>query len=122
MSFLEFWPFSAGLLSLAARALQARKVGADYVALGSFFPSAIKPNAVRAPIDLLRAARATLNLPLVAIGGITPENGGALVEAGADALAAVSALFQVTDTRSAAQAFARLFAPAHEPLNIDASR
>ena len=85
-------------------------MGADYVAFGSFFPSAVKPDAVRAPLDLLREARATLDLPLVAIGGITPENAGALVEAGADALAVISALFQVADPRSAAQAFARLFA------------
>jgi thiamine-phosphate pyrophosphorylase len=105
-----------------ARALEARELGADYVAFGSFFPSAVKPKAVRAPLDLLCEARATLDLPLVAIGGITPENGGALVEAGADALAVVSALFQVADPRSAAQAFTRLFAPAHEPLSIDATR
>jgi thiamine-phosphate pyrophosphorylase len=105
-----------------ARALEAREAGSDYVAFGSFFPSAVKPKAARAPIGLLLEARATLDLPLVAIGGITPDNGGVLVEAGADALAVISALFQAADPLSAAQALARLFAPEHEPLSIHAGR
>jgi thiamine-phosphate pyrophosphorylase len=105
-----------------ARALEVRELGADYVAFGSFYPSTVKPKAARAPIELLHQARATLDLPLVAIGGITPDNGGVLVEAGAHALAVISALFQTADPLSAAQALARLFAPEHEPLSIDAGR
>jgi thiamine-phosphate pyrophosphorylase len=105
-----------------ARALAARELGADYVAFGSFFPSSVKPEAVRAPVELLRAARAALGLPIVAIGGITPDNGGALVEAGADGLAVISALFQVPDSKSAAQAFASLFALVHEPRSIGTAR
>ena len=105
-----------------ARAGEAQASGADYVAFGSFFPSSVKPQAVRASVELLREARAQLTLPIVAIGGITPDNGGALVKAGADALAVISALFQVTDTLSAARAFAQLFAPIHEPLSIDSDQ
>jgi thiamine-phosphate pyrophosphorylase len=105
-----------------ARALAARQLGADYVAFGSFFPSSVKPEAVRAPVELLRAARAALELPIVAIGGVTPDNGGALIEAGADGLAVISALFGVPDSLSAAQAFAGLFALAHEPRSIDTGR
>jgi thiamine-phosphate pyrophosphorylase len=105
-----------------ALASQAQKSGADYVAFGSFFPSAVKPQAVRASLELLREARLQLRLPIVAIGGITPDNGAALVEAGADALAVISALFQVTDTLSAAHAFARLFAPSYEPTGIDSDQ
>ena len=101
------------------RAREARDAGADYVAFGSFFPSPVKPNAVRAPVALLRAARAVLDLPLVAVGGITAENGRALVEAGADALAVISALFQVSDSFSAAQALTALFEAQHEPLKVD---
>ena len=93
--------------------------GADYVAFGSFFPSAVKPNATRPPLALLQAARASLDIPVVAIGGITPENGGALVEAGADALAVISALFQVPDSRSAAQALAALFQVRDIPLGME---
>jgi thiamine-phosphate pyrophosphorylase len=91
------------------RALIARDAGADYVAFGSFFRSSIKPDAVRAPVELLRAARAGLDLPIVAIGGITAENGRALIEAGANALAVVSALFHVPDSLAAARAFTALF-------------
>jgi thiamine-phosphate pyrophosphorylase len=91
------------------RAEEAVRAGADYLAFGSFYASAVKPSAVRASLDLLREARRRFDLPLVAIGGITPQNAPALLEAGADALAVVTALFEAADTRSAAQSFARLF-------------
>jgi thiamine-phosphate pyrophosphorylase len=87
----------------------AQAAGADYVAFGSFFPSSTKPRAVRADLDLLRRARQRIGLPLVAIGGITPENGAALIAAGADLLAVVSGVFGGPDPRTAAQAYARLF-------------
>ncbi len=83
--------------------------GADYVAFGAFFPSAVKPGAAVADVGMLRAARAEIRAPIVAIGGITAQNGGALVEAGADALAVISALFDAPDIRAAAQEFAELF-------------
>jgi thiamine-phosphate pyrophosphorylase len=83
--------------------------GADYVAFGSFFLSQVKPNAVRAPLDLLTRARETLNVPIVAIGGITAENGRELVSAGADALAVISAVFGAHDIAAAARAFSPLF-------------
>jgi thiamine-phosphate pyrophosphorylase len=88
---------------------EAAGAGADYVAFGAFFPSGIKPAAVRAEAALLRQARAELGVPLVAIGGITAQNGASLVEAGADALAVISALFNAAEIRSAAQDFAKLF-------------
>ena len=91
--------------SLAAEAVQA---GADYVAFGAFFPSSVKPDAVRAEPELLARARRELAVPLVAIGGITPDNGAALVQAGADALAVISAVFDAADIRSAAQEFSTL--------------
>lgn len=93
-------------LETARAALAA---GADYVAFGSFFPSSVKPSAVRAPLELLTQARQTLAAPIVAIGGITAENGGALVRAGADALAVISAVFAMEDVEAAARAFAPLF-------------
>jgi thiamine-phosphate pyrophosphorylase len=91
------------------RAVAAQATGADYAAFGRFFPSATKPLAVQATPDLLRRARRRLTLPLVAIGGITPENGAALISAGADMLAAVDAIFGQPDIRTAAAAIARLF-------------
>jgi thiamine-phosphate pyrophosphorylase len=91
------------------RAERAVSAGADYLAFGSFFPSSVKPNAVRPALNVLREARRRFRLPLVAIGGITPHNAASVIEAGADAAAVVTALFDVEDTLSAARAFARLF-------------
>lgn len=91
------------------RALKARELGADYAAFGRFFPSGTKPDAVQASPELLLRARRELNLPLVAIGGITPENGGPLIAAGADMLAVVNGVFAAPDTRAAARAFTELF-------------
>ncbi len=90
------------------RARAAALAGADYVAFGAFFPSPTKPQAVRALPDLLRQS-AALGVPRVAIGGITPDNAPLLVEAGADFLAAISAVFAAPDPRAAAQRFARLY-------------
>jgi len=94
-----------------ARAQRAAEAGADYVAFGSFFASTVKPNARRAGLDLLASA-GPLGLPRVAIGGITLDNAPALVEAGADALAVISAVFASGDPAQierAARGFAALF-------------
>jgi len=91
------------------RARAAQREGADHVAFGSFFASRVKPGAVRAPIALLEQAKAELEVPIVAIGGITSENGGALVDAGADALAVISAIFDAPDIAASAARFGPLF-------------
>ena len=91
-----------------ARAQSAATAGADYIAFGSFFASRVKPGAVRAQLSLLSAARG-LGLPVVAIGGITLENAGALIAAGADAVAVISALFAAPVAGIAAREFGRLF-------------
>ena len=90
-------------------ALAAVRAGADYVAFGAFFPSGVKPQAVRAEPQLLAWARGELALPVVAIGGITAQNGAALIAAGADALAVISAVFDAEDICSSAQEFSTLF-------------
>jgi thiamine-phosphate pyrophosphorylase len=92
-----------------ARAREAQAAGADYVAFGRFFPSASKPQATPADPELLRQARRELDLPLVAIGGITPDNAPALLAAGADLLAVIHGVFGQCDVRAAAQGYARLF-------------
>ena len=58
---------------------------------------------------MLAAARAALNCPIVAIGGITPDNGRPLIQAGADMLAVIRGVFAAPDVTAAAQAFAPLF-------------
>ena len=57
--------------------------------------------------------RRRFGLPLVAIGGITPANGAALIEAGANYLAAISSVFGAADVRAAAREFAALFGRKH---------
>ncbi|MCB1775603.1 MAG: thiamine phosphate synthase [Gammaproteobacteria bacterium] len=95
-------------------ARQAAAGGADYIAFGSFFASPTKPNAVSATPALLRRARKALGVPVVAIGGISPENGAALVRDGADMLAVVSAVFGADDITAATRAFAHCFDTAEE--------
>lgn len=90
---------------------EAVRQGADYVAFGSFFASTVKPNARVATPDLLRQARREIAVPLVAIGGITVQNGAQLLEAGANALAVISAVFAAPDIRGAARQFSNLNFP-----------
>jgi len=91
------------------RARQAVLAGADYVAFGRFYPSHSKPEAVPAEPVLLRQAAAELSIPVVAIGGITPENGPALLAAGASMLAVIHGVFGQPDIAAAAQRYADLF-------------
>jgi thiamine-phosphate pyrophosphorylase len=91
----------------SARAAAA--AGADYVAIGSVYPSGTKPGAVRAPLEALAAAGRASGLPVAAIGGITPANAAPLVRAGADMLAVISALFDAADVGAAARALTRTF-------------
>lgn len=91
-----------------ARARAAAAGGADYVAFGSVYPSPTKPAAVRAPLELLSAARRELDasVAVCAIGGITAERAAGLAAAGADLLAVVSAVLLAADVEAAARAIA----------------
>ncbi len=91
------------------RAVAAQLDGADYIAFGAFFPSVTKPDAPRADTDLLRCARTVLTIPIVAVGGVTPENGGALIASGADCLAVANGLYAATDIAKTARAYQSLF-------------
>ncbi len=91
-------------------ATAAQDAGVDYVAFGRFFPSSTKPQAVEAEIELLIQAKQALHIPIVAIGGITPENGAPLIDAGADMLAVIHGLFGQSDVRAAAEQFNQQFA------------
>ncbi len=90
------------------RALDAQSAGASYVAFGSFFPSLTKPGAVRATVELVANIRPSVRLPIVGIGGITPDNASALLVAGVDSLAVVTAIFG-DDPKAGAAAFSPLF-------------
>ncbi len=91
-----------------ARATAAVAAGADYVAFGRFFPSGSKPLAAPAEIGTLREAKRSLPVPIVAIGGILPENAGQLLAAGADLLAVIGGVFD-GDPFEAARRFRALF-------------
>jgi thiamine-phosphate pyrophosphorylase len=91
------------------RARQAVTAGADYVAFGRFYTSHSKPEAVPADPGLLTQATTELAIPVVAIGGITPANGRALLAAGASLLAAIHGVFGQPDIEAAAQRYAALF-------------
>ena len=99
--------------ALAARRLQE---DADYIAFGALYPSRIKPDAVHASLDHIRAGRRLAEeaacgrrAAVVAIGGITPDNAAPAIQAGADSIALISALFDAPDIRAAAQRCAALF-------------
>ena len=91
---------------LAERAVAA---GASYVAFGAFFPTTSKVTTRRATPALLAGA-AALDVPRVAIGGITPDNMGPLVAAGADLVAVIGGVFEAADPVAAAVAYADAFA------------
>ena len=91
------------------RAIKAQEAGADYIAFGSFYLSQTKPDAKRANIDLITQAKSELKLPIVAIGGITPEHGKALINAGADFLAVINGLYAPTNTANVTKAYINLF-------------
>ena len=91
------------------RAENAAAAGADYVAFGAFFPSSTKPGATPVSMAVPMMARTRIDLPIVAIGGITPDNGSKLLASGVDMLAVIHGLFGQDDVRAAARRYAALF-------------
>ncbi|TAN69512.1 MAG: thiamine phosphate synthase [Methylobacter sp.] len=90
------------------QAIAAQAQGATYAAFGRFFPSSSKPLAAPAQIETLRQAKLALTIPIVAIGGILPDNGGQLLAAGADLLAVIGGVFDHEPEQSA-RAYQALF-------------
>lgn len=93
-------------LPLARAAVAA---GADYVAFGSVFPSATKPEAKRVSLELLAEAARALPVPVVAIGGIRLENVSALLDTGVRLVAVLTGLYETSDPRQAAAEFIARF-------------
>lgn len=96
-------------------ATAAQQAGADYVAFGRFFPSLTKPDAVQADTTILGEAKRALQIPVVAIGGITPENGATLIQAGADMLAVINGIFGAPDIAARCRRFRQLFDVSERP-------
>lgn len=78
-------------------ARQALRAGADYLGVGAIFPSPTKPDREPISLDILRAIRVEIDLPIVAIGGIDATNAAVPLENGADGVAVISALRQCLD-------------------------
>lgn len=91
-----------------ANAERAVAEGASYVAFGAFFPTTTKVTTSRASADLLRHS-AALGVPRVAIGGLSPDNVGPIITAGADLVAVVSGIFAAPDPVAAQRAFLAQF-------------
>ena len=87
-------------------AMEAGEAGADYVAFGAFFPTTTKAVEHHAEPDILTWWSAIMEIPCVAIGGITPENARPLVDAGADFIAVCQAVWGKDDPAAAVHAFA----------------
>lgn len=97
-----------------ALAREALDLDVDYIAFGAMYPSRIKPDAVHATLDHVRQGRklASDHRPrpaVVAIGGLTPDNIAPVIQAGADSIAMISALFEASDVTATARRCARLF-------------
>ena len=92
-----------------ARAQAATAAGASYLAFGAMFASATKPDARIAPLRLLHDA-ARFDLPRVAIGGITPDNAGSVIAAGADLIAVITGVYDAPDPAAAVRHYLACFA------------
>ncbi|HWU65899.1 MAG TPA: thiamine phosphate synthase [Methylophilus sp.] len=88
---------------------KAQAAGADYVAFGACYPSSTKPHAPKASAALFTQAKQSLSLPVVGIGGITLDNAPPLTEAGADALAVITDIFQAADIAARCRQYQSLF-------------
>ena len=95
--------------SSVEEARRAQEEGADYLGVGPVFPTPSKEDAAR-PMGLegLAEVRRLTGLPLVAIGGITEENAAAVLRAGADGIAVISAIYAAPDMTEAVRRLARL--------------
>jgi len=87
------------------QARQAQADGADYVAVGSIYPTGTKPEFQLVGVELVRQVRPHLRVPLVAIGGITTRNVGEVIRAGADGVAVISAICGAPDPAQATRDF-----------------
>ena len=93
-----------------ALARAAQLAGASYAAFGGFYPSPVKKYGFVTDPALLDQARTELALPIVVIGGMTPQNAAPLVARGAGMVAAITSVYGDADPESAARRFGALFA------------
>ena len=90
-------------VTTVSQAIKAQDEGADYIGVGSMFPTTTKKNAILVGVDMLKQIRQAVSSPLVAIGGINEENVEQVMAAGADSVAVVGAVLGKEDVKVAAQ-------------------
>ena len=90
-------------------ALKAEAQGADYIAFGSIFPTSTKEDTTLVGLKNLSMVRKAVRIPLVAIGGITPQGASQTIDAGADAVAVITGIMADDDPGRAAREYALLF-------------
>jgi thiamine-phosphate pyrophosphorylase len=90
-------------VTTVSQATKAQNEGADYIAVGSMFPTTTKKEATVVGVDVLKEISRRVSTPLVAIGGINQNNIDEVVAAGADAVAVISAVLHEKDVRGAVQ-------------------
>ena len=90
-------------------ALTAEAQGADYIAIGSIFPTESKEDTTLVGLKTLSMVRKAVRVPLVAIGGMTPEGAFEAIDAGADAVAVISGIMRDNDPARAAKEYSLLF-------------
>ena len=88
-------------------AKQAEADGADMVIVGPVFETQSKPGVPAVGLKLITAVAKAVAIPVIAIGGIKPENAGAVIEAGAGGVAVISAVCAADDPRAAAEALVK---------------
>ena len=91
------------------RAKSAQKEGASYVAFGAMFPTSTKPNAPRATLALLKEAKREIQIPIVAIGGITVNNAHDVIKTGIDAIAVITSLYEAKSIKETAETLSKMF-------------
>lgn len=100
-------------------ATQAEQAGADYLVAGTIFASPSHPDVEPAGLPFLRDVCAAVSLPVLAIGGITPENVRDCIEAGADGVAVLSPIMRAADPRNTAQTYRQALDTAWEERGCD---
>ena len=96
------------------QALSAQSEGADYIAVGSIYPTPSKETAVIVGLDRLRQVRKAVSLPIVAIGGITKDNAAEVISGGADSVAVISAILGAGSPEEASRQIVARIESRHE--------
>ena len=91
------------------RSKLAHSLGANYIALGTIFPTPTKPYAPIASLAFLRQVKAEVKLPIVAIGGLNLNNAQEVIETGIDAIAVITSLFDAKSIKETAETFTHMF-------------